>query len=354
MVEKSELSTFETLAEDVDLGTYEIKAYLAVVEHGELTAGEITERTSIPQPRVYDTVRSLSDRGFVELQESRPLRVVAISPEEAFSELRSSLEELTDSLEALYRRPGRNQEAATLVKSRATILRHLESTIERANYELTLSLTPDLVSRFEGVLGAAIDRDVTIELLVAPAADAPDPIEYDYARIATAARTRRGITTPVLAVADGDSSIYATQRAVSGGSDRYGVIFNRSSLGFLVLGFFGTVLWTTAEPVLDPDPVAGPDLLPRWYASIRRCVKDLRAVDGEVHIQVEGRDVLTGEPQVVSGRVVDTAFEETQEVATIELDTGRRRLTIGGRMATYEDVEAHEIRLVRDGHLDDR
>lgn len=65
----------EQVGDRFDFGEYEIEAYLAVLDHGELTASEIAERTSIPQPRVYDTVRKLSDRGMVELRESRPMRV---------------------------------------------------------------------------------------------------------------------------------------------------------------------------------------------------------------------------------------------------------------------------------------
>ena len=59
-------TTLEAVGERFNLGEYEIEAYLAVLDHGELTASAIADRTEIPQPRVYDTVRSLSDRGLVE------------------------------------------------------------------------------------------------------------------------------------------------------------------------------------------------------------------------------------------------------------------------------------------------
>jgi len=55
--------TLDRVGDRFNLGEYEIDAYLAVLEHGELTASDIADRTDIPQPRVYDTVRSLSDRG---------------------------------------------------------------------------------------------------------------------------------------------------------------------------------------------------------------------------------------------------------------------------------------------------
>ncbi|MCU4971348.1 TrmB family transcriptional regulator [Halobacteria archaeon AArc-m2/3/4] len=339
-------STVERVGDRFNLGEYEIDAYLTVLEHGKLTASEIADRTDIPQPRVYDTVRSLSDRGLVELRESRPMQIVAIDPDEAFDDVQSSLEEMIDELGARYTAPARDTEAVTLVKSRSTILRYLEEVIEAAEYELALSLTPDLLYRFEEHLSKVTDAGVSVDLLVTPATDAPSPAEFDYPDVATTARARRGITTPVIAVADGTYSIYATQDALRDDQDRYGVIFNRSALGFLVSGFFGTVLWTTAEETLGEDGDGRPH--PRRYASIRRCVKDLIDAGGEFYATIEGRDVETGDPRVVRGMISDVSFEMTEEVASLTLETESGLVTVGGRVAALEDVEAHVIRIGRD------
>ncbi|WP_265111651.1 HTH-type sugar sensing transcriptional regulator TrmB [Halosolutus halophilus] len=339
-------STVERVGDRFNLGEYEIDAYLTVLEQGQLTASEIADRTDIPQPRVYDTVRSLSDRGLVELRESRPMKVVAIDPGEAFENVQNSLEQMIDELEARYTAPARDTEAVSLVKSRSTILRYLEEVIDAAEYELSLSLTPDLLTRFEEELGAAVDAGVSVDLIVTPAAEAPDPAEFDYLEVATTARARRGITTPVVAVADGNYSVYATQDALRDDQDRYGVIFNRSALGFLVSGFFGTVLWTTAERTLGEDGSAR--TYPRKYASIRRCVKDIIDDGGEFYATIEGRDVAVGGQRIVRGRIVDVSFEVSEEVAalTMESEDGGE-VTIGGRVAALEDVEAHEIHIGR-------
>lgn len=337
--------TLERVGEAFNLGEYEIAAYLAVLEHGELTASEIADQTEIPQPRVYDTVRSLGDRGLVELRESRPMKVVAIDPEEAFAGLEQSFTSMVTQLERTYTAPARDTEAVSLVKSRSTILRYFEEVIEEAEFELSVSVTPALLDRFADQFAAAKDRGVSVELVVTPARDAPDPATYDYERVATTARARRGITTPIIAVADGSYSVYATQGAVRDDPDRYGVIFNRSALGFLVSGFFGTVIWTTSEPLLEEGGTA-PDL-PRSYASIRRCVKDIRALGGSLFATVEGRDVLSGEFRVVQGKVLSTEFEETEEVASIVVEADGESVAIGGRVAAYEDIEAHEITLDR-------
>ncbi|MCU4753938.1 TrmB family transcriptional regulator [Halobacteria archaeon AArc-curdl1] len=336
-------STVERVGDRFNLGEYEIDAYLTVLAHGQLTASEIADRTDIPQPRVYDTVRSLSDRGLVELRESRPMKIVAIDPGEAFDDVQDALTEMIDELEARYTAPARETEAVSLVKSRSTILRYLEEIIEGAEYELALSLTPDLLVRFREQLEAATKKDVSVDLIVTPASEAPSPEEFDYLSVATTARARRGITTPVIAVADGNYSMYATQNALRDDQDRYGVIFNRSALGFLVSGFFGTVLWTTAERTLGENGDGRP--YPRKYASIRRCVKDLIEDGGDAYATIAGRDVEQGGSRVVQGRVIDVSFEMSEEVASITLETDSGTVTVGGRVAALEEIEAHEIRI---------
>ncbi|MFB6189389.1 MAG: TrmB family transcriptional regulator, partial [Halapricum sp.] len=173
------LSSLEHIAERLDFGEYEAKAYLTILEHGELTAAEIAEYTDIPQPRVYDTVRSLSDSGLVELRESRPMKVLAIDPEEAFDDYRNSLTSLVDGLNERYTQPAREAEGVSLVKSRPTMLRYLADVIESAEYELMLSVTPALLDRYHDALSTAHDDGVAIEVLLSPASAVPGPDQFD-------------------------------------------------------------------------------------------------------------------------------------------------------------------------------
>ncbi|MDY6818104.1 MAG: TrmB family transcriptional regulator [Halobacteriales archaeon] len=333
-------AALEFVSNSLDFGEYEARAYLTILEHGELTASEIADHADIPQPRVYDTIRSLADNGLVELQESRPIRVLAIDPREAFDDIQESVETLVDQLGERYTAPARGTEAVSLIKSRPTILRYITDVIDAAEYELMLSLIPELLDQFEDDLRSKLQDDTTIELLLSPAADVPDPEAYDYLDIATTVRARRGITTPIMAVADGSYSVYATQEALTAENDRYGVIFNRSELGFLVSGFLNTVLWTTAEP-LAKDTEQRP--FPRRYATIRRCVGDLRDHEGPFFATIIGRDILTGEQRTVQGRITDASFGQSRETATLTIETDAGPVEIGGQVAGLEDVEAHEI-----------
>jgi sugar-specific transcriptional regulator TrmB len=335
----------EALGEQFDFGEYETAAYLAVLEHGKLTASEIAEKTDVPQPRVYDTVRDLADAGFVELRDSRPMEVLAVDPDEVFDGVRTRLDDIVGDLERRYTAPSRETEAVSLVTSRQTILRYVEDVITSADYELVLSLTPDLFARFKDELAARQDAGVTIELLLSPAADVPGPDEYDYTHVATVTRARRGVTTPVVAVADGTYSLFTTRAALEADRDQYGVIFNRSELGFLVTGFLNTVVWPSAETLAEHENGRA---YPRRYATIRRCVSDLAASDGTFYATVRGRDVESGEFRTVEGEVVDVAAGKHWETASITLAADGDRIEVGGQAAALEDFEAYELAIGRE------
>ncbi|MFB6140570.1 MAG: HTH-type sugar sensing transcriptional regulator TrmB [Halosimplex sp.] len=338
------LDSLERVSERFNFGEYEAKAYLTILEHGQVTASEISDYTDIPQPRVYDTVRSLSGIGLVELQESRPMKVLALDPEEAFDDLQASLDDLVAGLEEQYTKPARGTEAVSLVKSRPTILRYLSEVIDSAEYELMLSLTPELLERFEDQLRRQHEDGVAIEILLSPAAEIPGADEYDYDELASTVKKRRGVTTPVIAVADGRYSIYATRESLKGDTDRYGVIFDRSELGFLVSMFMNTVLWTTADTVTEN----GEELdFPRRYGTIRRAISDVATLEGDFYATIEGRDVLTGEQIVVAGAVVEANITPSLEEASLVVESDGERVTVGGQVAAFEDIESFEIRIGR-------
>ena len=344
MADDELLDSLESVSRQFDFGEYEATAYLTILEHGELTASELSERTDIPQPRVYDTVRSLNDIGLVELQESRPMKVLAIDPEEAFGDLTASLDDLVANLSRTYTQPARKVETVSLVKSRPTILRYLSDIIDTAEYELMLSLTPDLLARFEDHLREKREAGVAIEILISPAAEAPAADDYDYRAVASRVRGRRGVTTPVAAVADGRYSLYATRESLRDDNDRYGVIFDRSELGFMVSMYLNLVLWSTADTILGEN---GSLTFPRRYGTIRRAVADLADLDGEFTARIEGRDVVTGDRRTIEGRVVEVTESPAREEASFVVETDAGRVTVGGQVAAYEDIEALDIRIDR-------
>lgn len=345
MTDESLRSLASQVGDRLDFGEYELAAYITILEAGSLPATDLADRADIPQTRVYDIARDLERRGLVEVREGRPMTVAALDPKEAFEEVRSGVTSLFDSFAERYAQPDHEDEGVSLVRSRRSVLRHIETVVEAAEYELALSLTPTVLERIEDSLRSLRNDGVHVSLLLAPQSATPSPEEYPYAEVADTVRIRRGVTTPVVAVADGVRSVYATQAAIDGQSDRYGVIFNRSELGFLVSGFYSTLLWSTGEEFATD---AAEQSFPREYASLRRCVEELQRLAGPFYATIRGRDVETGEPRQEAGPVVDTRLDPDQGVASLIIEAADgSHLTVGGRVAAYEDIEAHHIDVER-------
>ncbi|MFB6081514.1 MAG: TrmB family transcriptional regulator [Halanaeroarchaeum sp.] len=337
------------LTDKLDLTEYEIETYIAVLQYGDLTATQIAERTTVPQPRVYDTVRALHDRGLVDMQESRPMRVLAIEPEEAFASIQDELHSTVDQLSSLYTEPNRGVQASTLVQSRSTILRYMHNVIRSAEYELIGSLPVSVFESVSDQLEDLYSRGVRIDLVLTPAEAVPSPSEFDYSTVAHSVRRRRGVGTPTIVSADGSFSLYTSYEAVSqqrdgADEDQYGVIFNRSRLGFLATGFLDTIIWSTSETVFESERTLP---FPRKYATIRRAVNDLHRLSGEFEATITGRDVRTGETREVEGRVQTVEEDPNRVTSTLVVETDDGEVEVGGQMAAYEDVEAMEIEISR-------
>ncbi len=76
-------------AELVRLGfsTYEARTYLGLLLAGESTGYRISNDTGVPQPKVYETLRRLAERGAATLVNERPARYAAVPPEQLLSRL---------------------------------------------------------------------------------------------------------------------------------------------------------------------------------------------------------------------------------------------------------------------------
>jgi len=67
------------------LSGYEAKAYLTLLDKGDLSAEDLSRNSDIPLPRVYAVIDELSVKGFVKIIEGRPKLFEAIEPEEALN-----------------------------------------------------------------------------------------------------------------------------------------------------------------------------------------------------------------------------------------------------------------------------
>ncbi len=76
----------------IGLNLYERKIFVALLARGVASAAELSELANVPRSRTYDVLESLADKGFVLIQPSKPIKYVALKPDEAFERTKQSLE----------------------------------------------------------------------------------------------------------------------------------------------------------------------------------------------------------------------------------------------------------------------
>jgi len=78
------------------LTEYEAKAYATLVGMGEATARQVHELCGVPRTRIYDILRDLEAKGFVEFMEGTPTYYRAVEPDRVMERLRNELVEAID------------------------------------------------------------------------------------------------------------------------------------------------------------------------------------------------------------------------------------------------------------------
>src|SRR3989338_10971904 len=88
-----------------DLNLYEVKVWTALLSRVTSTAGELSNISDVPRSRTYDILESLEKKGFVLMKLGKPIKFVALKPEEVVERVKKNLmriaQEKTKRLEKL-------------------------------------------------------------------------------------------------------------------------------------------------------------------------------------------------------------------------------------------------------------
>jgi len=88
-----------------DLNLYEVKVWTALLSRGTSTAGELSNISDVPRSRTYDILESLEKKGFIIMKLGKPIKFVALRPEEVVERVKKNLmrhaKERSERLETL-------------------------------------------------------------------------------------------------------------------------------------------------------------------------------------------------------------------------------------------------------------
>jgi len=158
----------------------EVKAYVALLRGGSMTASDVSREARIPYSKVYDALESLHSRGWVEEQKGRPIVYTAKPPDAALEELKARHETerkekeqvALDELMGIYVSRG-EQEKPDIWIMRGTneILSRVKNLLLNCRAELLIALPPQLVSladRIDPLMAALKEKGVRSLILTSP------------------------------------------------------------------------------------------------------------------------------------------------------------------------------------------
>lgn len=83
----------QKLKHDFSLNIYEVKIWTALLSRGIATAGELADISGVPRSRCYDVLETLEKKGFIIMKIGKPIRYIAVAPEEIVERVKKSFKE---------------------------------------------------------------------------------------------------------------------------------------------------------------------------------------------------------------------------------------------------------------------
>ncbi|GBF09914.1 hypothetical protein apy_16390 [Aeropyrum pernix] len=150
---------------------YEARVYAALVLYGPSKAGEISLRSGVPRPRVYDVLRDLIAKGFVERTQGSPTYYRAVDPEHVIGELRDryvrSAEDAIIELKTSKRRYEEKQLPILYLEGEWSIRNNLKLLVERTESDLIIGLADGRFGlRFRGILSKTNEKGVYADIIL--------------------------------------------------------------------------------------------------------------------------------------------------------------------------------------------
>lgn len=149
-----------------DLNLYEVKVWTALLSRGTSTAGELSNISDVPRSRTYDILESLEKRGFIIMKLGKPIKFVALKPNEVIERAKKNLvfdaqekskrlEKLKDDsvleeLNSLFTEGVKYVEPSDLsgsLRGRQNMYNHLDMMVREASKTVTIITTAEGLNR---------------------------------------------------------------------------------------------------------------------------------------------------------------------------------------------------------------
>ncbi len=194
-----------------DLNLYEARVWTALLSRGVSTAGELSNISDVPRSRTYDILESLEKKGFIVMKVGKPIKFVALKPEEVVERVKRNLlteahekskrleqlkkDDVLEELNTLFTTGVKFVEPSDLsgsLRGRQNMYNHLDMMVRSAEKSITIVTTSEGLNRKLETLGPAFEkakkRGVSIRI-AAPINETNIAVAKDLAKFAEVKNT---------------------------------------------------------------------------------------------------------------------------------------------------------------------
>jgi sugar-specific transcriptional regulator TrmB len=164
--------------ENLGLTSYEIKVYLSLLEHGSMTASDISKTSGVPYSKIYEVLNSLENKVWLESASERPQKFFPKSPTTALeairlqkeNELKSNEEIIKNELMPIYEKSGiKEKPEIWVVRCLYNIADKVSEIIQNSQRELLIALpqiAQEIAKSLQPMLRTLHDKGIRIVVLV--------------------------------------------------------------------------------------------------------------------------------------------------------------------------------------------
>jgi len=328
------------------LSLYEAKAYIAILKKKVTTSTEISKEAKIPQPRIYDVIKSLESKGLVIVSEGRPKLLRAVEPSEGLKRLvdriidriNESQRMLVSTLNSLYSSSEREYpHGIWRVDGENNVFGEINRVMSTATHELLLSLYRSMVKKVQPKLEKLYRKGVSICVVLYDSGEVINHVDEQYYK-----KTRGN----VIVIADRKEMLFSAP-AFEGEEAQLvaGHVTENQSLVKMFAEYFIHNLTDLADPVYI---AYGDSVFDRSFVHIPRAIRMisfLRAKGFTPVVNVKGRLIRDRVEIEIMGIPVENVYDVKEGIGRIVLKADDKWYAVGGWGAYLEDIEAEIIRV---------
>ncbi len=334
------------------LSNYEIKAYLTLLKYGSLTSTELVKKSGIPQPRIYDTIHRLEEKGLVLVAEGYPRKYRAEDPKTALKRL---CDRIKRRVEEDYRVAVKLIENIEMEKEKVTediwrivghrkIIEKIKSIIGMAKYEVLVSIYNTHLPELTETLKRCSERGTSICLIIYRTYEG----KLDRKKLAFIDEIRESTIKglgPVIIIVDRAHALFVTNWKEPR-EDVVGFYTNNSLLMKLLTDYYLSKL---RRLTVLKHYILGTRILSRSFVNLIRAIEmidNAKSRNAKVRVKVIGKSIKNGKRVEVEGVPEETFTDFMAGITriTIRTDDGKL-LSIGGWGAIFEDIEAEVVKV---------